>query len=282
MKTLILNNSHVVAGSDNSIYSFKFPGGGIALKHGDQIGVQFIQVPYCWYNISAANNNNSFGYKLKGVTYTITITDGFYNTQDLNFLMQSAMYNNGHYLLDSDDNEYYFAQLTTNANLYAIQFDAFVIPQTLPVGYTNPANVLYNTVTFTGDTCMQLYVPDTLFKNIIGFSTGSYPAAVQSTIYSITSNATNAPNLTPVNSIIMRCSLCDNKYTVPPDVMYSFSPNTTFGNNIVINPASIAWIDCKVGSFTQLDIQFMDQNFNPMQWRDSNICVQLLIKSANE
>jgi hypothetical protein len=166
------------------------------------------------------------------------------------------------------------------ANLYAIQFDAFVIPQTLPVGYTNPANVLYNTVTFTGDTCMQLYVPDTLFKNIIGFSTGSYPAAVQSTIYSITSNATNAPNLTPVNSIIMRCSLCDNKYTVPPDVMYSFSPNTTFGNNIVINPASIAWIDCKVGSFTQLDIQFMDQNFNPMQWRDSNICVQLLIKPA--
>jgi hypothetical protein len=280
MKTLIFNNSHVVAGSNNSIYSFKFPGGGICLKQGDQIGVHFIQVPYCWFNISAANNNNSFGYKLKGVTYTINITDGFYNTVDLNNLLKTAMYNNGHYLLDSDENEYYFAQLTTNVNLYAIQFDAFVIPQTLAAGYTNPANVLYNTVTFTGDTCMQLYVPDTLFTNIIGFSTGSYPAAVQSTVYSITSNTT--PNSTPVNSVIMRCSLCDNKYTVPPDVMYSFSPNTTFGNNILINPSVMAWIDCKVGSFTQLDIQLMDQNYNPMQLRDNNICVMLLIKSANE
>jgi hypothetical protein len=114
----------------------------------------------------------------------------------------------------------------------------------------------------------------------LGFQAGVYPVAPQSTVYSIVSNTT--PNLTPVNSVILRCSLVSNKGVNPPDAFYSFSPNIGFGSNILVAPSVVGWIDCKEGSFSHLDIQLVDQNFIPMNLKDNNICIQLLIKSKDE
>lgn len=275
MPTIIFNNTNVVLGSNNSKYQIQFPAGGINIKSGFKIGIQSIQVPYSWFNITGAYNNNSFGYKLNGVTYTLNLSDGFYTLQDINNALSGLMYANGHYLVDANNNNVYYAQLSTNSTFYGIQFDAFVIPSSLPTGYTNPANVLYNTVTISSPTCMQLVVFANNFTKIIGYNAGSYPASPQSSVYSTIGQV--APNLTPINSILIRCNLCDNLYSNPPDAFYSFSPNTTFGSNISVLPTYPCWLDCKTGCFPSIEIQFVDQNFNPIAMRDNNICVQLIL-----
>ncbi len=280
MKTLILNSGNVLVGSNNSKFVYQFPGGGIEVKQGDTIGLQFIQIPYSWFNITARYLNNSFGYRLQGVTYNIPITDGFYTAEDLDNLLQGAMYNNGHYLLNSANNIVYYGEISTNTNLYGIQFNAYVINQTLPAGYTNPSGVFYNTVTFTGNTCLQLVVYNNKFSDLIGYDAGNYPAAPQATVYSAISNKT--PNLTPVNSVVVRCSLCHNPYGNPQDLFYAFAPDVTFGSNINVTPNVIGWLDCKVGMFTTLEMTFVDQNFKAMYMNDPNTTIQLLLRDKDE
>ena len=280
MRTLIFNNTNVVAGSNNSKYTYNFVGGGFQFVSGDKICVQTIQIPYSWFNISSSNGNNSFGYKLNGITYTINLQNGFYQTSDLNNILQANLIANGHYLVDNYGNNVYFCQLSTNISLYGIQFDSFPIPASLPSGYTNPSNVLYNTVVISTPTTIQLIIPSTQITSLLGFSAGTYPSVSQTTTYSVVSNKT--PNLTPVNSVVIRCSAIYNNQVLPSDILYSFSPNVSFGSNILISPTVEGWISCKEGTYSNIDITFVDQNFTSMLMNDSNICVQLLIKSKDE
>ena len=277
MPTLIFNSTHVVQGSNNSRYQLKFPSGGIVLKNKDKIGILHVQIPYSWFNLTGAYNNKSLGYKLNGTLYTLNLQDGFYTMDDINNALVDLMFSNGHYLVNGSGNKVFYAQMSTNQNLYAIQYDAFVIPSTLPTGFTNPANVFYNTVTFTVPTTIQLEIFDNNFTKICGFVAGSYPSTPQSSVYSVLSSS--APNLTPINSVLMRCSLCENQYSNPSDAFYSFTPNCSFGSNIVIEPPYPCWLDCKNGSFQNIEIQFVDQNFNPINMRDNTISIQLVIQN---
>jgi hypothetical protein len=280
MRTFIFNSNNLTPAYGNNQFSYPFIGGGVEFKKGDKVCIQSICIPYSVRNITGANNNNYFSYKLNGVTYRVSIADGFYQTSDLNGLLQSALLANGHYYLDSNGNYVWFCQISTNVQLYGIQFDSFTIPTSLPAGYTNPANVLYNTVTITSPTCIQLVVPSTNITQLLGYSAGTYPATPQSSTYSVVSTST--PNLTPVNSIIIRCSLSMNKHSIVPDALFSFSPNTTYGSNIIIEPTIPGWIDCKEGIYSSIDITMVDQNYRPITLLDTNLVIQMLVKSAEE
>jgi hypothetical protein len=165
-------------------------------------------------------NNNYFGYKFNGITYTINLLDGYYDMNDLNAQLQNAFYTNGHYRVQSNGDYFYPAQLQYNPNLYAIQLNTFVITSTLPSGWTNRAN--FNVV---ADTSVQLYIPDTNIKNVFGYNAGYYPPNPSSTIYSKISDFT--PIGSPLNSIIMKCNLVDNKLCIPSDILYAITPNVS-------------------------------------------------------
>ena len=60
-----------------------------------EVMVANVQIPYSFYNITQAYNNNSFQFSFPTATYTyatstITIPDGFYTTTSLN-----CYYSNG-------------------------------------------------------------------------------------------------------------------------------------------------------------------------------------------
>lgn len=278
MRTLILNSSNV-SNSLNSQYSYSISG-GIKIEKNDQICIQSITIPYSNFNITSTYNNNSFGYVLNGVTYNINISNGFYGINDLNNLLQQAFITNGHYLVDSNSNNFFFAQLTENTSKYAYEFDCYAIPTSLPSGYTNPANILYHSITFSSPTTIQLYIPSNNFGSIIGFSPGLYPSS-PSTINSA-SLSNIVPNATPVNNMIILCNAINNKFSSPPNVLYSFPiNNVNFGSNININPY-LFWIDMNEGSYSAITLNIVDQNFNQIQFNDYNVCIQLLIKNKNE
>lgn len=110
----------------------------------------------------------------------------------------------------------------------------------------------------------------------MGFSAGTYPSVSQSTNYSILSTST--PQVTPVQSIIVTCSVISSKYSIPSNVIHSFSPNVTYGSLIKDTPSQPIMNDIADGRYNSLTVQFLDQSFNRVTIQDSNIVVLLVIE----
>lgn len=89
------------------------------------------------------------------------------------------------------------------------------------------------------------------------------------------SSVSNNSNQTPVgsnfNSILMRCSIVNNRVGVMTDLLDAFPINTTFGSNIQTKN----WVKATSGSYNNMIVQFVDQNFNPIIMNDNNICIYL-------
>ena len=113
---------------------------------------------------------------------------------------------------------------------------------------------------------------------LLGFSAGSYPSITQPTNYSILSNLL-PPVGSPVNSIIVRCSLIDNAVAMPTDILDSFAINSAFGSNINYSPNYEKWISIRRGSYSSLTITFVDQDINNITIVDPNVIITLLIKN---
>lgn len=277
---IIINGSNVVQGSNNSIYRYVFPQGSVRFNK-SKVAVASISLYYSWFNITSTLNNNSFSYvwytNSGSTTVNITIPNGFYSITELNAYLQSQMISNGHYLVDGNGDYVYYLEFATNSTYYSIQFNSYPIPTSLPSGYSNPASMTFPVTATTP----QIIISSNNFTNIIGFNAGTYPDPVQSTTYSKLSDFT--PQVTPVQSVVLACSLLNNKYSNPSTILYSFSPvGTSFGSLIQTNPSQFSFVDIQDGSYNTFDITFLDQSFNFLQINDSNLVVQLLIESKKE
>lgn len=281
VQTIIMNSSHVVNDGTNSSYKYDFPTPA-HFTEGYKMAVQSIMIPYSWFNISSTNNNNLFYYVLNGTQYAVNLPDGYYDIDAINNVLQQTQIINGHYLIDSKGNYITYLKLSLNLSKYANQITCYKIFKDLPTGYTNPANVFYNSIVFVNSRTPQIFIPTNNFGDIIGFKSGYYPSSpLADDVYYTTSNT--IPNMTPVNALVLTSNMINNIYSNPRDAFFTFSPNnTSFGANIYINQSSLAWVDITAGSYSNLKIDIMDQNFNKIQMNDKNICFQILIKNKDE
>jgi hypothetical protein len=114
------------------------------------------------------------------------------------------------------------------------------------------------------------------FGTVIGFNPGTYPTPVSSATSSTLSQ--RPPQVTPINSLLMTCSLLNNNLSVPNTLIYAFSPiNTRFGGLINIQPQQAAFIDIYDGTYNFIQIQFFDQNLNRIYINDPNVVLLLVI-----
>ncbi len=277
---IILNSSNLVSlGGNNNVYRYSFPIGSVKFEN-SKIAVSNISLYYSWFNITSANQNNQFQFRWPtGGTeniYTVTIPDGFYDISALNTYLQQFCITNSLYLINSSSQFVYYLEYQINPNAYAIQVNCYPLPTSLPAGWSAPVGFpAYPTSTWTP----RLIVPATNFRNLIGFAASTYPAAQQTTTQSFLSTTT--PQVTPVSSVIMTCSSLNNKFSNPGTILYSFSPaGTTFGSLIQSSPNQYSFINIQDGNYSSFDIAFLDQNFNALQLRDSNLIIQLLIRSG--
>lgn len=283
MREIILNNTFV--SSDNSTYTYKFPlGSQPTFEKGDKIALDSLSMYYSWSNITAANGNNTFQYVWPSDgTFNVTIPDGFYTIADLNSYLQYVMISNKHYLIDASGNYVYYLNFSTNSVRYAVQLDASPLPAELGT-YTYPTGLIAAgtwTLDNAGGLNPQIIIPSTNFRNIIGFNAGTYPSTTsQSTTYSKISDFT--PQVTPVSSVVVTCSLLNNKYSIPNNLLYSFAPNTTYGSQINITPPSKTFVDMQGGKVSEFSITFLDQTFKKLNILDNNIVILLTIASQDE
>lgn len=296
MRTIIINSSNIVEGTNNSVLSYEFAGGNINLKKGQKVALASLQMYYSTFNITAANRNNSFSYVwVDGTTNVVLIPDGFYDIVALNNYLHFVMVQNKHYLLQSGS-FVYLLTLSVNAVRYAIEVNSFGISIAVAAAnlWTLPAGATW--VIPTNFILPELVVPPSATSNfglVIGFAPGNYPNAViagvppaQTQTPTFTTNqqflSTIVPQVSPLSSFILTCSLINNNYAVPNNLIYSFSPQGAIGEQFTIAPNQLVFIDVNEAQYSSFQVSFIDQNFRPVAIQDPNMVIQLIISEVND
>jgi hypothetical protein len=310
MKTLILNSANILPNTNNSNLVYRFPT-SLILEKGQKLALTSFSMYYSTFNITSVYNNNVLQYIwFDGITYTITIPDGFYDIPSLNNYIHSVMISNKHYCLQTSNNYYvYFLTITTNSTYYAVSLNTFGLNQTLATnkGWTVPPGANWVIPTTATQYIYPMFnILANSFQDIIGLSAGYYPlGTAQATIttnnlnswlqpstanapYGTTSTvsflSTFTPQVSPVASYTITCNLINNKYSIPNSLLYSFGipPTATFGTYFTIQPPQMSFIDILEGNYNEFVVQILDQNQRPVVIQDPTIVILLNISDPAE
>ena len=294
--SITVTGANAITGQSNQFQSFIPEGNNFA---GMKVGVSSFAIAYSWPNINSTvgvpvslRTNGNFQYTWPNgagsLTFNVTApNNSFWEISDLNAYLQSVMLTNKTYLIDANGNPVYYINIQTNPAQYSVQVNITPVPITLPSGYTQPASPGWSLPTPTAVT-PQIIVPSPsgyntgTFGSFIGYAAGSYPAAVQATVYS--ANSTFAPTVSPVSTIFVTSNLCNNKLSANRNLIYSFTPsNASFGDVIIEQPLNTCvYYDC-IGQTNSVQLNFWDQMWNPLNILDPNSMTAVLtFKPARE
>lgn len=276
--SIILNSSNIVSHTGNSLLEYKFPS-SIKFEKGTKIALSSLSLFYSWFNFTSFNNNLTLSYKwVDGITYTIQIESGFYDVSALNSFIQSKMILNKHYMIDGNTSQFvYFIEIVENKNKYAIQLNVFNVPtsaEATSLGWTQPLGATWTLPTST-------VTPQVIFDSNINTNLGFdknvyYPSTPSTTTVSYLSSKT--PQITSVNSMIATCNLLNSSYSIPNNILHTFSfGNAGFGESIDINVSTPTYLSISEGVYSSIRIQFFDGNLNPVEILDESIVLMLVI-----
>ena len=280
VKLIVINSSNYVENSTNT-YVYKLPQ-STKFTQKSKVGVASLSMYNSTFNISASRGNNTLTFVFQAatpVTLSITIDDGYYSAEALNYFLQSKMYENKLYV-NSGSNVIYFFEIVQNAVRYGIQLNSYYIPtsaQATTLGYTQPSGATWS-YPATART-PQLTFNDT-FGNLIGFTGQTWPSTAQATNQSIVS--TKTPNISPVDSYILTCNLINSRYSIPSNVLFSLPLSGSIGTLISHNHPEILYSNIAPNVYSNIVIQFYDQLFNRLDIRDKEIVLTIAIDDDEE
>ena len=293
-KTILINSSNIVSNTYNSTFEYVFPQGGVVFKD-DLLAVQQVSIYNSVFNISSTNGNNSFSYTwIDNSITTITLPDSYLDCAGINAYMQSIMYANKHYLTNTDGNIVYLLEIVVNQARYAYQINSYLISTSIAT--TNSWTIASGAtwVLPTNSILPEFNVPATNFRNLIGFTTGSYPnttitgtppAQVQSPAYTASYSAlsSTSPQIIPTPTYLGVCNLVQNRLAIPSQLIYSLTiQNTSFGSLYNDQVSSPVFNDIADGQYTSLRFSFVDSTGNYIKFNDTNTMIILIIKNRFE
>lgn len=288
--TLVLNSSNVVNRNTNATYQYNFIGGNFIIDDNMEVMLSSAQIPYSIFNITSVYNNNklTIGFPTGASTnsytvFNITFPDGFYTVPDIRYYIQQFCITNNLYLINANGDNVYFIDFQVNSTYYANQILLYTVPRTLPSGWSIPSTGWIGFSTFTSDRTPYIQLAaGNLFNEYLGFNSGIYPPSATTTGY--TTNYSLLSDKKPpigsyVNSIIVHCSLVNNRVVSPSDILDAFQiTNTTFGANINYAPSIEKFVRLGRGTYSSMIVYLTDQNNNPINLLDPNILITLLFK----
>lgn len=280
MRCIILNRNNIVPDSNNGKFSYRFP---TTQKFEDiQLALGNLVYNQSIFNITPANNNTYFSYIWNANASTTHLVDlianhasgGFFRLADINAYLQYTMFKNNHYLIDASGNIVYYISLTINRVFYGYEISCDPLPAVLPAGWSIPAGATWTLPAV--DTTPQLIIPNTNIQTLLGFPVATYPSSSQATTYNLLSP--NVPQIYPTSSVLISCSLIDNNLQYPNQVFYSFlNTDQLAGTPVDIRPTEYQFINLQDGYYSGLEIQFLNQNFEPIGFQDPDITMNLLL-----
>lgn len=262
----IVAGSSLTTFTSPNVFTYKLPASGYNSGL-DEVSLKLLTMYFSWPNISSAKANNSYSYHWPGTSdaFPVVMPDGIWSFDDFNSYLQQVMKSNGHYLLDSNDDEVYYISLVVNGPLYCLSLVVTPLPASLPSGWSNPGGV-----TFTGALQYPQLIVSAGIATYTGFAAGTYPAS-QQTGAAFTMNS-GIPQLTDVQVINVNCNLVDSGgFTLTPSLLTSFvvPSGTAAGAPVKVEPMSPDW--APVGrnqNYSEIAIRLTDQYGKALNIRD--------------
>lgn len=282
--SIVLNSNNVVADGNGNKLVYTFPSSKTFKDN--SVVLDSMSLFYSWFNISSSYSNNVLQYRWLDTagtgytTHTITIPSGFYDAKALNAYIQSVFITNKHYLVNSVTGKIvYLLEILENATFYAIQMNAYTITQAYLTSqsWTIPSGANWSIASFI-NFMPQFIINSNAFQNVVGFTAGSYPATGNTTGVTYSALSSFCPQVSPVNSLIIRCNLISNNYTIPNDVLSAVNINANFGEVVSYNNSNNALIKIRDGVYEKLELTICDQDFKNIQIIDKSMVVRLLIQ----
>jgi len=220
-----------------------------------EVALQRAILPYSWFTVSSANNNNTVQISWPtGVTYTVVIPQGTYQISDLSLIIQNSLIAQG--------------ITSANASTISLAYNTTVNRTTLQIGLVS------------GTTPQLVLSSSNNFGALIGFANGqSYPAAPQSTVYVV--NGQTAPVLSPQSVISINTNLVTASWTntnTQTSVIDAFVATVPFGSTIIEEPKTPAWFRVADGSYESVRLYFTDATGQPISLDAGINVVDLLIR----
>ena len=271
---IVLNSKNAVVGN-NSQYVYKFPRGSINLKKAS-VALSQVNMYYSWANINAAAFNNAsfqiiFPDATPGTffsTIDVTVPNGNYTVEALNSYLQSVFIAGNRYLINNSTGQFrYFYEILSNPQTYSIQLISHTIPTSLPTGFTEPPGGF----SYPGGTGTNpsMTILDNGFGDLIGFEQGVYFDAISSKV----------PQMSPVSSVLVTCSLINNKFTNPNNIIYSFTAGgATYGSKMSIQAQNLVFNNIDDGVYSEVCVNFIDNEFRPLNIIDTNLIIYLIVQ----
>jgi len=294
VKTLVLNQSNLVLDGQNNKFVYRFPN-SVQFKD-NYLAFASCSIYYSWFNITQTYQNNFFTYNwINGAgvatTYTVSIPDGLYEIVTLNQLLQFTMIQNGHYLVDNNGDNVYYAEFIINPARYAVQINTYLFPTALPVGWTNPAAVPFPPQSFNPIVTIPAklniivgysagFATDQNLNNAFVPPTSKYVSKLGNGTISYIS--TVAPNVQPNSSLLFSLSNIDNAYSQPSSILYTLVPSVAVGELISEKPPAFIWTKLINGTYNELRLTILGTDLNPIAINDPAITIVLVIRDANE
>ena len=283
--TVVLNSTNVVQNNFNNTFKVDLPGSSVKMDN-MEMAVSSIQLYNSVFNINSnVYGNNTFSIQIPTAatfsTINITLPSGYYSYSDINNFVQKQLIAAGAYLVNSSGQNVYPIQFSANSVYYACQIDLSSCNTTLPGGWSYAASGLWSTL---GGLPTTAYTPKIILSSkitsIFGISAGTYPSSSTTTPQSVLSNIT--PQISPVQSYFLRCSVVNNPMNSVSDVLHSFSTQgTTIGQLISVNPNEYQWVTVPNQSISSISCTIVDQNYNFCQFQDNNIVIVLLFRKRS-
>jgi len=308
--TIVLNQSNIVNtdGANNTLV-YKFPNSINFSNH--EIAVQSVKVFYSWENINETPlNNNAFQYTWYGsagaTVVTVTIPNGLYEISQINSYLQFIMIANGHYLINASNQYVYYAEFILSPTAYGVQLNTYPVPistgwtqngatgqwtgnaGTAFAGWTTPlANSQASQAGWQGFYA-QIYNPvvsmisSNNFYKIIGYTNNFTSALNLGNNTNLSYLSTTAPNVQPNSVAFIALSNIANPYANPSSIVYSISPSVAFGELITETPPQFCWTQLLQGTYNQLRLQILGNDFQPLTILDPAMTIMLSIREKGE
>ena len=291
--SLITLNSSNVSNTQTNIFNYTFPSGSVNFKK-SRIAVQSIIIPYSWLNVNGTVYNNAaiqliFPVRISAsnttATINITIPNGFYTVTQLNQYLQSQMISSGYYLVNASSQNVYYLEIVANTQLNNAQLNCYVVPTSLPATYSYGATGTWGAAGIgsfntTANLVPQLVTLNNNFGSLIGFAASTTFPASNSSSTTVSSTSSIVPQITPVQSIYVGCSLVRNIYSNPTNIVANVALTSSYATNILYNPQEFVWLPILEGNFPSFQVIFYDQAYNSLPIIDTNLTINLLVETG--
>lgn len=292
---LILNSTNAILNPSTNTYStFKYTFPSNSSFQDKQLLLTSIVYPFSNFNFRAnPYQNTQFGVTwINGTGATVTLQDGYYDATSINQSLQEFMISQGWYTQSGTGAtlmDQFYLTIQPNSTFYSEQLNSFPVPtaaQAAAAGIYQPTPITwaYPAVATNPQFVILPPLPNpygTSFSASLGFNPQTWPATgTPGSNQSLLSNFT--PQINPVTTVVVLCSLVNNTFARQNQVLFAFSTgDTEFGAYKEVYPPQELWLQCSRGNFSDFTLTFVDQTTNnPIPLQDNTITAMLSVRDT--